>query len=249
MLHRVLTLLLLLGWVLPAVAQQRLNIYTEHFPPYNFLKENQIVGINTELVKQACAELNLDCHFQVLPWLRAYEYALKDPQGAIYSTSRHPMREGLFQWVGPLASAKTFLYRLKSRPEIAPENLEQVKNFSVAVARGDIYELYFLEQGFVHGKNLLDFSSKAESVPLLLQQKVDLIIGSDQVIPVWLAKYGSSADLVVPVLALSDLGANYLALNPAISADLVKQLQASINAQMHSEQLQQIIQRYSVSSD
>lgn len=249
MLNALITLVLLLSCTLPAVAQQRLNIYTEHFPPYNFLKENQIAGINTELVKQACADIKLDCHFQLLPWLRAYEYALKDPQGAIYSTSRHPRRESAFQWVGPLVSAQAFLYRLNSRPDIAPENLEHVKRYSVAVARGDVYEVYFLEQGFAHGVNLLDFSSKAESVPLFLQQKVDLIIGSDQVVPVWLAQYGASADHAVPVLALSDLGANYLAMNVAIPAELVQQLQTSIDALMHSQQLKHIKQRYGVSSD
>jgi len=116
-------------------------MYTEHFPPYSYEKDLQITGLNTELVRRSCQIAKIQCEFRLLPWLRAYEAAQNDPKSGLYSTSRNPLREDAFQWVGPLAHASANMYWLTSRPDAPPRTLEQAKQYIVAVARGDVYEL------------------------------------------------------------------------------------------------------------
>ena len=227
-----------------SVVAEQLNFYTEHFPPYSYVKADTITGLNTELVRRSCIKAQLQCQFHLYPWLRAYEAANKDPQGALYSTSRNLLREPLFKWVGPLAHSKASMYRLKSRPNVNPTSLEDAKKYVIAVARGDVYELYLQSQGFEHGVNLLGLAAKADAVGLFLQGKVDLLIGSELILPTWLAQYDQTVDVVEPVIDLSVVGANYLALNPAVPDSVVLKLQQALDEIYVSGEYQQLADSY-----
>lgn len=206
-----------------------LVMFTEHFPPYSFEQNQQITGLNTELVKRSCQLAELECEFRILPWLRAYDAALQTPQAGLYSTSRNPLRESSFQWVGPLAHANAKMFWLNSRTENPPQTLAEAKNYIIAVARGDIYELYLQSQGFEVDVNLLRFNAKSDAVLPFLHGKVDLLIASELILPVWLSKYHHSVADVRPVLDLSNVGSNYLALNNAVPQEIVERLQLALD--------------------
>lgn len=232
----------LLFWPLLA-AGQTLRLYTEHFPPYNFVYQGQVVGTNTDIVLRACAIAKLDCTVSLYPWRRAFEMTLADKQSGLYTTAMTQQRRSQFQWVGPLASSRSFLYRLKRRPEVNPVSIEQAKSFGIGVAAGDIYEDYFIQLGFVRGKNLLDFPTKSAPIALFLQGKVDLVVGSDQVMPTWLAAHGASMQDVTQVFELNLPGNNYLALNKAVPAGQVQALQQAIDALRASGEYQQLVEK------
>lgn len=224
-------------------ATSSLHLLTEHFPPYNYQDGERITGINAEIVYRLCELTNTDCSIRLYPWLRAYEYALADPKAGLFTTSRTPDRQTKFQWVGPLASSRAFLYRLKSRPDVNPQDLIQAQQFGIAVARGDVYEEFLLKAGFVRGKNLLDFPSKSAPVGLFLQGKVDLVIGSELVMPAWLAAHHASMTQVEPVLELETKGENYLALNLAVPVAQVNALQRALDEMKRSGEYQRIVGR------
>lgn len=225
-------------------ATEQLTLYTEHFPPYNYNDAQGVTGLNTELLRLSCQRAKITCRFELYPWLRAFEKATKDPQGGLFSTSRNAEREHLFKWAGPLAHSKASMYRLKSRPDVSPGTLEHAKQHIVGVARGDVYEQYLLNKGFAYGENLLGFTTKADAVGLFLQGKVDLLIASELILPSWLAEYGMTTNIVEPVLDLSEVGANYLALNPAVPDLLVHRLQLALNELDGSAQHQQLMQQF-----
>lgn len=227
----------------PLHAAAKLQLFTEHFPPYNYQVGDRITGINAEIVNRLCEITNTECKMELYPWLRAYDYALQTPDSGIFTMSRTPERRDKFQWVGPLASSRSFLYRLKSRTDINPQNLEQAKQFGIAVARGDVYEELLKREGFVQGRNLIDFPSKSAPIGLFLQGKVDLVIGSELVMPVWLAAHHATIDQVEPVLQLETKGENYLALNLAVSARQVQAMQAALDQLKASGEYQRIVAR------
>lgn len=227
-----------------AAPSERLTLFTEHFPPYSFMLNGEIRGINADIVREACFIAKLECELISLPWLRAFEQAQHHQYAGLFPTVRTPKRVNLFQWVGPLASSKAFLYRLKSRPEVNPTSLEDAKRFGIAVARGDVYEEYFMAQGFSHGINLLDFATKSEPVPLFLKGKVDLMVGSDLVMPDWLASHQQPSDIAEPVLDISMIGNNFLALNQQMPEHITQQLQQAIDELKRTGRFQAIIARY-----
>ncbi|MCH8536765.1 MAG: transporter substrate-binding domain-containing protein [Alkalimonas sp.] len=231
-------------WLSGQAEANSLTVYTEHFPPYNYLQDQELVGINTELVQAICHKTAIQCEFKLYPWLRAYENARRDSTGALFSTSRHPQREEEFQWVGPLMYSTAYLYRLRSRQAINPANLEEAKQFVVGVAHGDVYEIYLKSIGFDYGKNLVGFVSKADSVGPFLQQKVDLIIGSPNVLQAWLQHYDKDISELEAVLEFDMLGLNYLALNPDVDPELVSQMQQALDELKSSGEAERILQQY-----
>lgn len=244
--------LLLSAFLLPGVCGAaeseaqitKLTLYTEHFPPYSFIKNGEVRGINADILREACQLAKLECDMVSLPWLRAYAMAQQHDNAGLFPTVRTAKRAKHFQWVGPLASSKAYLYRLKSRPEVSPGSLEEAKNFGIAVARGDVYEEYFLSMGFESGKNLLGFATKSEPIPLFLKGKVDLIVASELVLPAWLTSLHQPVDLAEPVLDISLIGHNFLALNNKIPQQTAEQLQQAIDTLKSSGRFRQIIRRY-----
>lgn len=236
--------ILSLCWVSMQSKADTLTLYTEHFPPYSYEQNKQVTGLNTELVRRSCELAKITCEFQLLPWLRAYEAAQKDHASGLFSTSRNPLREHLFQWVGPLAHSNAQMYWLKSRAEQAPRSLDEAKQFIVAIARGDVYELYLQSQGFEVDVNLLRFNSKSDAVLPFLHGKVDLLIASELILPVWLGQYQHSTDAVEPVIDLSQVGNNYLALHLEVPVETAARLQAALDTLRSNGEFQQLSEHF-----
>ena len=238
--------LLLLGLGFVAVKSQAdsLAVYTEHFPPYSFEQDKKITGLNTELVRRTCQLAEIACEFHLLPWLRSFEAVQKNTNAALYSTSRNALREKQFKWVGPLAHAQANMYWLKSRSDSPPKTLEEAKKFIIAVARGDVYELYLQSMGFEVDVNLLRFNSKSDAVLPFLHGKVDLLIASDLILPVWLAKHQQTSDAVISVIDLSEVGRNYLALHPEVPMETVERLQTALDTIRQNGEFQQLQERF-----
>lgn len=221
-----------------------LHFYSEHFPPYNYEQDGVAKGINSEIVLGMCHHAQLHCDVRFYPWLRAMENAQKDPAGGLFSIVKTNKRTPLFQWVGTLASSHSYLYKLKKRQDIQLSSLSDAKQFGIAVANGDIFQELLLEQGFVAGKNLLDFPTKSAPIELFLKGKVDLVIGSAVVMPAWLAPYKASMADVEQIMELVTLGNNYLALNLNVSADVRQRLQQALDSMKASGEYQHIIDSY-----
>lgn len=215
-------------------AVTELNIYTEEFPPYNYRKNGQIRGINARLTKQICEASGIKCNFELYPWNRSFALTLKDTQGGLISTSRHPDREKQFKWVGPLESAndRACFYKLRRRIDI-PMLLdkESLKQYSFPIVRNDIYAEVLESWGLNPTKHFVLFSNKHEGTKEFANGKLDLLIASPFTLLTLLPEVGLTIDNVYPVMNLHDdnFRGNYLALNPNVPDDVVNKLQASLD--------------------
>ena len=222
----------------------QITLYTEHMPPYSYQVGNRVEGINAELMRQLCLRLHLDCQLILLPWRRAFEHAQQQPMSGVFSTARSEQREALFRWVGPIASDWGYVFRLKGRLEVNPVDLEQAKHFKLAVARGDVYESYFRQHGFEFGQNMLDFSNKAEPVPLFLAGKIDLLVGSKRSLRNWMLEHQQPADTAEPLFMLEDVGDNYLALNVRFPAEIALKMQQELDLMRQQGIIDELVRQY-----
>lgn len=92
---------------------QELMIISEENPPFNFIKDGIFTGSSTEVVREIMRRLNLPGEIQVLPWARAYQLALSQPNVVLFSTARTTEREHLFHWVGPIYKVRFGFYARK----------------------------------------------------------------------------------------------------------------------------------------
>jgi polar amino acid transport system substrate-binding protein len=157
-----------------------LKVVTEELPPYNTRVGGEISGMCTEVVQAVFKEMGIAPDIQMMPWARAYDLALHADNVMIYSITRTPEREALFQWAGPIASTRWFLYSTQARPlnlGTLQQALEQ--RYQIATVNQDVGEQYLIGHGFVVGQTLQQSNHYALNYEKLKQGHVALWISDE----------------------------------------------------------------------
>jgi polar amino acid transport system substrate-binding protein len=113
-----------------------LKAYTEEWQPYNFVRDQEVTGISTDILKAACLQAQIDCEFQLVPWTRAYKTVQENPDTLIYSIARIVSREAQFAWIGPILPRTTWIY---ARTEVAAkiQGMKDLSDKRIGVIRGE----------------------------------------------------------------------------------------------------------------
>ena len=123
------------------------ELVTEDSPPMNMMQDGKIVGISTEKLVEAFRRSGRKPHLQIMPWSRAYQQTLDNPNYCAYSTARTPDRESLFKWVGPLATDSWILFtRVDNHNRVA--KIEDIKNELIGAQRSGALSSWLLNRGY-----------------------------------------------------------------------------------------------------
>ncbi|MDD5399418.1 MAG: transporter substrate-binding domain-containing protein, partial [Dehalococcoidia bacterium] len=154
----------------------KLRVMTEEYPPFNYTDAGgNLVGSSTEAVKGIINKLGENITIEVLPWARAYETVLSEPDAALYSMARTPERENVFMWVGPIGSYENWLY-VKKGSNIRVSSLDEAKAVkSIAVVKDEAGQQELAQQGFI---NFVYTDSTADGLKKLAAGEVDLWLGT-----------------------------------------------------------------------
>ncbi|MBU2710297.1 substrate-binding periplasmic protein [Zooshikella harenae] len=169
-----LWLVLGLVYVKSFALELNIRVVTEEFPPYNYTQDNKLVGLSTNIVQAVFKELKINPEIRVYPWVRAYQTALNEPNTLIFSIGRNHKRENLFNWIGVIAPAKSFLFRLPSRNDIVISTLQDAKPYLMGTFPESVREQYLIGNGFEKGVHLVSTYSYEKSFNLLVNKRIDL---------------------------------------------------------------------------
>ena len=176
----------------PASAK-KLQVVTEHFPPFQILDKNkEVSGISVDIMRRALDSSGIQYEIEVQPWARAYSTALNTPGVIIFSMVRNQQREDKFVWLGELQRADYHLYGLKSRFDKPFNSLDDAKQF-VAVASRESYEAKeLIRLGFEVGKNLILTVNFDDYWPMIKKDRAQMTLTlkkltdhRDDVISLW----------------------------------------------------------------
>lgn len=144
-----LTIPLLLYLLLSPVWARQWVLATEDYPPFNMQAAtgNEIVGISTEKVRELMRRAKESYSIRLFPWTRAFQMGRSEPRTCVYSTSRTPERETLFKWIGPLVKNNWVVFARKNDTR-HPQNLEELRNYTLGVYRSDAVADYLAAHGF-----------------------------------------------------------------------------------------------------
>jgi len=150
-------LLLWLSTLLPLTAFGcGLRVVTENLPPYQVVKEHEVVAGSAYLQVQAILQAaGLPCRTEVLPWARAFDLARTQPNTLVYSLARLPARENLFIWLAPLINAD---YRYYSASSAVIEQIQQGSlptEFTAVAVAGSMMDSTLQQIGFIPDQNLI----------------------------------------------------------------------------------------------
>ena len=122
---------------------------TEEVPPYNFLEDNLVHGISTDILLQLMGKNNIRVErkdIQLLPWARGYRMLQDVPGSVLYSTVRTAEREDLFKWVGPITDVTIGLVALK-KSKIELQSIFAANKYKIGTIRDGIAEKLVLKGG------------------------------------------------------------------------------------------------------
>ena len=153
----------------PAVSSTPpLSLVTEEYPPYNMSgSKGEIGGISSRILQALLTEAKLDYTVAIYPWARAIAMARTQAMTCVYSMSRTPERESLYQWVGPLVFNDWTLFARSGTAR--PARLQDAAQAHIGSYRGDAIVPYLQERG-----HLVDVSSSDDLNPRkLLAGRID----------------------------------------------------------------------------
>lgn len=189
----------------------------------NYARDDGVTGISSDILPAVCERAQVQCQLILrFPWQRVYQQTLVDAGYGLFSTARTAEREGLFKWVGPIASNEWGLFS-KGDSSIQLNSLDDARRYRIGGYKGDAKTQFLLDRGLEVQTALRD----SENVKKLERGQIDLWMTSNQA-GRFVARQKGLEDLrVVQNRHTADL---YLALNLQTPDELVQKLQNALDS-------------------
>jgi polar amino acid transport system substrate-binding protein len=229
---------------LTEAAPDKLTILTEELPPFNFLAQDGIRGISTDILRLMTSHAGLTDQvedIQLQPWARAYNTVLCKPNSMLFSVTRTPERENLFKWVGPIIPNRSSFIARKDR-HIRLGTLEDAQKHTLGAIRDYAPTQMLLAGGYPPDK--IETTSDAMSNLIKLERgRIDLFVYNEVTFQWMVAKHGLNSDNFETVFVLLE-GQLYFALNKDTPDSIISKLQRSLDALKKTGEVQRIIDGY-----
>nr|WP_238937663.1 transporter substrate-binding domain-containing protein [Pseudoalteromonas sp. S16_S37] len=161
-----------------AAKRSRLYVYTEHFPPYTVVtNDKEVSGSAVFTVKSALRMAGFEASIDIIPWARAYEMALTQPNTILFSMAKTQKREPLFHWLFKLTTLKYDFYT-RGNTSLELNSMEQALLYTTVAIRGSYEESKLRSLGFEVGKNLVLVADMASAWQMLDKGRVDTMFAS-----------------------------------------------------------------------
>jgi polar amino acid transport system substrate-binding protein len=203
-----------------------LQILTTEVPPMAFMKDGKLQGFCIEIVADIQRRLGKSDAITLLPWARAYQMALHEPNTMLICPKRTAEREHRFRWVGPLLSSQTAIYaQAGGQGKLA--SLEAAKALSSLLVLRASYSYQDLTgMGF---RNLYEVNDPAGMVRMLMASRAPAMMMERQLLDVVLKDLGADPKVIVPIYEIQSPSSN-LAFSTDVPQQTVNQWQAAFDA-------------------
>lgn len=205
---------------------QKITVVTEEYPPYNYTEDGVITGISTEVVKEVLKRTGLEHDINSYAWARTYKMAQEKPNVLIYSIGRSEQRENMFKWVDVIVPYNVYLFKLKSRIDVSPSNMEEAKKFAVGGVRDDVRAQTLAKKGFK--VDLADHDNV--NIKKMYGKRIDLWPCDELSGAKLLKNEGKSMNDFEKLFLIEDLSAGlYMAFSKGTSDEIVNKCKKALN--------------------
>jgi len=211
------------------IADLDVLVVTEHLPPYQIGKDNNLIGgsVGIEIQKLIKAVLP-ESTIEVVPWARAHQIALRRPNTIIFSLVRTPEREDKFMWIGKVAQIRTELITLRDSDLQPVETLSELKNIRIGVKRQDAVATFLNENGFEYGKELVEIVFTMSTMRMLEKGRVETVPSNQQIIEFYCESAGCANSDFKTLYVFKELSEEfYLAASLGTDAELIENLKVA----------------------
>ena len=204
-----------------------LQVYTEQYPPLTFRNSfGEITGFGSDIVYEIMKRSQLYEDVRLTFWSVGYELALNNPNVCLFTMDRTPIREELFQWVGPIGTNTTWFYTRAGSGTVI-NSLDDAKNLSAVGTVSSWFSTQYLQElGFT---NLVSDREPAVMAQKLMDGEVDAFVCTGVTFPDILASIEYTWDQVVPAFELMSTD-YYIAFSLNTDQATIDQWQTTLDA-------------------
>ncbi|GAA4492350.1 substrate-binding periplasmic protein [Pseudaeromonas paramecii] len=202
-----------------------LDYLTEDAYPYNYPQANgEPGGLAVSLLHLTWQALGQrPTPIRLVPWPRGYYLLTQKPDVVLFSTTRTPNREPLFQWVCPIATLRVVLVgRREDGGRLA--SLDEARTARIGAQRSDVGEQMLLNHSF-DDRLLMPANSYQQLARQLQSGRVRYIAGTDTILAKAFADLGAEPGAFVIKWVIDELPLCY-AFNanqdPAVVAEFAR---------------------------
>lgn len=225
---------------------QTLQIYTQSWPPYSYEYQGNLTGYSTELLKAVLHEAAIEANYTTLSWSRAYQHASTEANSLLYTTTRTPERENLFEWIGPIGVRKLWLFKLKDRKDIQILSTDDLKKYRVSIVRDTSSLKLVMERGFFPRNQIDEAPTTASNVKKLFFKRVDLILATNGGANYELSQLPYPKDAMEPVFVLNDEFLFYFAINKKTDTATIEKVRHAFEKVKASGLIETLKKKYMV---
>ena len=124
---------------LNAVAAPLVVVTDESLPPYSFVRGNDVVGIDVDMLTEAAKRLSLDLKITALPWKRVFVYVKEGRSPLAMPLFRTAEREEFCLFTGPVHYSVTGIF-VKKGKEFRFDNIGDLNGKRLGYNRGFVIQ-------------------------------------------------------------------------------------------------------------
>lgn len=209
----------------PAASADTLRIACdENFPPYNFIEQGEVVGLDAEIVAAIAGQAGDTVQFEPHPWSRVQQLLERGEIDAAFQFVGRPDRFERYFMIGPHRIGRTVF---AARPESTAgyRALEDLRGLRIGVIRGYTYGAGFDDAAFLTKD--AGAGDNRQLVRMLAAGRVDLIIGDSATLSYFARLDALNMEMKLLPRALDEVP-RYIAVprsRPAVAARLERGLQ------------------------
>lgn len=236
---------ILAGWLLIAAPARSAELpaityVAGRFPPYTLHDQAEhATGPTAALIAALGKRIGRPGPLVVQPLARALANAEHEPNMLIALIARTADREAKFHWVCPVLDYDAAMFRLRVRPDVVADTIEDLARWRVAGLNRDVKTEYLQR----HGVAVELTPDEGDATRLLLYGRVDALPAHPATLWMRLAELGAARDSVVMMLPLPELTTQlYLAFGRNTAADVVATVTEACLAMTASGEIKELLQ-------
>lgn len=237
-------LILVLGVIQAGPLAADVRILTTEEPPTNYLAQQGVTGITTDVVREIQRRLNQTQDIELLPWARAYQVALSQPDVVIFTAGKTKEREAHgFYFIGPVVTRKHELWA-RSASEYQIQSIEDIKvnDLRLGAMRDDWRAAFFKAQGV----RVQEVPNHEQNLKMLLRGRFDLWVTSDIEARFLVRKQGIAANRLKNVFVFKE-APSYILLSKGTSVETVTKWQQAFTSLQETGFLDRLARKWSES--
>lgn len=225
----------------------KLDLYTQEFPPLQVRVDGQADGYTIKFVQAVINAAAKTYPMEVnslrfAPWKRAIKNTQQLENVLLFSISRTPEREALYQWIGAVSPYEVAVYRKAEGPQVAATSLSELSQYRFAAQTASSFEELIKSEDFHH---IIPVNQGKEAIKLLKMDRVDFAPMVTASFPYRMEQYGYNPSEFVEVAKVDKLCQQlWLVTGHNTSKEVVDALSASLNKLKNQGLLQQLIDDY-----